>query len=200
MSKGKLIIVSAPSGSGKSTILSYILSRPELNAHFSISATSRLPRGAEQNGREYWFLTTEEFEQKIAQGAFLEYEEVYPGTYYGTLRSEVEGQREAGKNVFLDIDVKGGTRLKEAYGDDALFLFIQPPSIEVLRERLTKRGTETEEKIRLRLARASEELAYAPKADRVIINDDLASARKECLDIIKNYLVNGRSERSEAEL
>ena len=188
MEKGKIIIVSAPSGSGKSTILRYILACPEFRPDFSISATSRPPRGTERDGVEYRFLSREDFEQKIAEGAFLEYEEVYPGTYYGTLRSEVDGPRAEGKNVFLDIDVKGAARLKKLYGDEALSLFIQPPSIEVLRERLLKRGTETEEKINLRIARAKEELAYAPHADKVIINDDLETARRETYDAIKAFL------------
>ena len=188
MAKGKIIIVSAPSGSGKSSILSYILSKEEFNAHFSISATSRAPRGNETDGREYHFLTREAFEQKIAEGAFIEYEEVYAGTYYGTLRSEIEDARDAGKNVFLDIDVKGAMRLKEAFGDDALFVFIKPPGIEVLRQRLIKRGTESEEKIKLRLARAEEELSYAEYADQVVVNDDLDTARDHCYTLIKAYL------------
>ncbi|MCI6278646.1 MAG: guanylate kinase [Porphyromonas sp.] len=188
MKKGKIIIVSAPSGSGKSTILSYILSRPELNPYFSISATSRAPRGAEKHGCEYHFLTKEDFEQKISEGAFIEYEEVYSGTYYGTLRSEVDTPRAEGKNVFLDIDVKGALRLKKEFGNDALFIFIQPPSLEVLRERLIRRGTETAEKIDLRLARAEEELSYARYADQVIVNDNLDEAKKLCYTVIKAYL------------
>lgn len=188
MKKGKVIILSAPSGSGKSSILNQLLAKPELNPHFSISATSRLPRGNEKDGKEYHFLSLEDFEKKIKAGEFLEFEEVYKGTYYGTLRSEVEDAMKAGKNVFLDIDVKGALRVKEAFGDDALFVFIKPPGIDVLRQRLIGRGTESEENIALRLARAEEEISYAVHADQVITNDDLQTAIDECYTVIKAYL------------
>lgn len=185
--KGKLIIFSAPSGSGKSTIIQYLMQQP-LNLTFSISATSRAPRGTEQHGVEYFFFSPEEFRRRIANGEFLEYEEVYEGKFYGTLREQVERQLEAGQNVVLDIDVNGGCRVKEAYGDRALSLFIQPPSIEELRNRLTGRCTETPDKIELRLARAAYELSFAPKFDVVVVNDNLAHAQAEALEHIRKFL------------
>lgn len=186
---GKLIIFSAPSGSGKSTIINYLLQEhPELNLTFSISATSRVPRGSEQDGVEYFFLTPEDFRQKIDNEEFLEYEEVYPGRFYGTLKAQVEKQSEAGQNVVFDVDVKGGINIKKYYGDRALSVFIQPPSIEELRRRLELRGTETPEVINDRIARAEFELGFAEQFDKVVINDDLAIAEAETLHIIKDFI------------
>ena len=188
---GKLIIFSAPSGSGKSTIINYLLEEhPELKLAFSISATSRPPRGKEQHGVEYFFLSPEEFRQRIDNDEFLEYEEVYPGRFYGTLKAQVEKQSEEGQNVLFDVDVKGGVNIKQYYGDRALSLFIQPPSIEALRSRLEKRGTETPEVINDRIARAEFELGFAPQFDKVIINDDLEIAKAETLQIIKDFINN----------
>ena len=188
---GKLIIFSAPSGSGKSTIINYLLEEhPELKLAFSISATSRPPRGKEQHGVEYFFLSPEEFRQRIDKGEFLEYEEVYPGRFYGTLKAQVEKQSEEGQNVLFDVDVKGGVNIKQYYGNRALSLFIQPPSIEELRSRLEKRGTETPEVINDRIARAEFELGFAPQFDKVVVNDDLEVAKAETLQIIKDFINN----------
>ena len=187
--KGKLIIVSAPSGTGKSTIISWLMKEhPELNLAFSISCTSRAPRGTEQNGVEYFFLTPDEFRQRIDNGEFLEYEEVYEGRFYGTLKSQVERQLEAGQNVVFDVDVKGGVNIKRYYGDEALSLFIQPPSVEELRRRLTGRGTDTPEAIEERLAKAEYELTFASQFDRVVVNNDLETAKQEALQIINDFL------------
>ncbi|MBP3833463.1 MAG: guanylate kinase [Bacteroidaceae bacterium] len=188
---GKLIIFSAPSGSGKSTIINYLLEEhPELKLAFSISATSRPPRGKEQHGVEYFFLSPEEFRQRIDKGEFLEYEEVYPGRFYGTLKAQVEKQSEEGQNVLFDVDVKGGVNIKQYYGNRALSLFIQPPSIEELRSRLEKRGTETPEVINDRIARAEFELGFASQFDKVVVNDDLEVAKAETLQIIKDFINN----------
>ena len=187
--KGKMLIVSAPSGSGKSTIVQWLMQQhPELRLYFSISCTSRAPRGAEQDGVEYFFLTPEAFRAKIAAGEFLEYEEVYHDRFYGTLKAQVERQREAGQNVVFDVDVKGGVNIKRHYGDEALSLFIQPPSVEELRRRLTGRGTDTQEAIEERLAKAEYELTFAPQFDRVIVNDDLETAKQEALRVISDFL------------
>ena len=185
---GKVIIFSAPSGSGKSTIIGRLMSHKELNMAFSISCTSRQPRGTERNGVEYFFLMPGEFRQKIADGEFLEYEEVYKDRYYGTLKSQVERQLEAGDNVVLDVDVKGACNIKQFYGDRALALFIQPPSIEELRRRLEGRGTDAPEVIEDRLARASFELTFARKFDKVIVNDDLNRAVNEAFDAVKEFI------------
>lgn len=188
---GKLIIFSAPSGSGKSTIINYLLEEhPELKLAFSISATSRPPRGKERHGVEYFFLSPEEFRQRIDKGEFLEYEEVYPGRFYGTLKAQVEKQSEEGQNVLFDVDVKGGVNIKQYYGNRALSLFIQPPSIEELRSRLEKRGTETPEVINDRIARAEFELGFASQFDKVVVNDDLEVAKAETLQIIKDFINN----------
>ena len=189
MSKGKLIIVSAPSGSGKSTIVQWLMKEhPELKLYFSISCTSRPPRGTEQNGVEYFFLSPEEFKAKIAAGEFLEFEEVYADRFYGTLKQQVERQREAGQNVVFDVDVKGGVNIKRYYGDEALSLFIQPPSVDELRRRLVGRATDTAEAIEQRLAKAEYELTFAPQFDRVIVNDDLETAKQETLDVVSKFL------------
>ena len=180
---GKLIIFSAPSGSGKSTIINWLMSHEELRMAFSISCTSRAPRGTERNGVEYFFVTPEEFRRRIDNDEFLEYEEVYKDRYYGTLKLE------KGENVVFDVDVKGGCNIKNYYGDRALSVFIQPPSIEELRNRLTGRGTDAPEVIEDRIARASFELTFAPKFDKVVINDDLDKAKAEALKIVKDFLL-----------
>ena len=185
----KLIIFSAPSGSGKSTIINFLL-KQNLNLYFSISATSRPPRGTEQNGVEYFFLTPEEFKQHIANNDFLEYEEVYPNRFYGTLKTQVEKQLSAGQNIIFDVDVVGGCNIKKFYGDRALSLFIQPPSIDELRNRLQKRGTDSPEIIENRVAKAEFELTFANKFDAVIINDNLEEAEIKALQIIQTFLNN----------
>lgn len=186
--QGKLIIFSAPSGSGKSTIIKWLMEHEELRMAFSISCTSRAPRGEEKDGVEYFFVTPEEFRRRIEAGDFLEYEEVYADRYYGTLRSQVERQLGEGWNVVLDIDVKGGCRVKESYGDRALSVFIQPPSVGELRRRLEGRGTETPEAIDVRIARAEEEMAFAARFDRVVVNDNLAEAEAEALRIVREFV------------
>ncbi len=185
---GKLLIFSAPSGSGKSTIINWLMQEhPELNMHFSISCTSRAPRGTEKNGVEYFFLTPDEFRQKIQNDKFVEYEEVYTDRYYGTLKSQVDKQLEAGENVVFDVDVHGAMNIKKAYGEQALSLFIQPPSIEELRRRLNGRGTDAPEVIEQRIARAEYELSFAPKFDTVVVNDDLETAKEETYGRIKDF-------------
>ena len=185
---GKLLIFSAPSGSGKSTIINWLMQEhPELNMHFSISCTSRPPRGQEQNGVEYFFLTPEEFREKIQRDEFVEYEEVYQDRYYGTLKSQVEKQLAAGENVVFDVDVHGAMNIKKAYGDRALSLFIQPPSVEELRRRLNGRGTDAPEVIEQRIARAEYELGFADKFDTVVINDDLETAKAEAYKTISDF-------------
>ena len=186
--QGKLIIFSAPSGSGKSTIINKLMSEYGLRGRFSISATSRKPRGSEQDGVEYYFLTEVDFRGRISEGDFLEYEEVYPGCFYGTLRSEVDRTLARGENVILDIDVQGGLNVKKIYGDRALTLFIQPPSIERLRERLERRGTDAPEVIERRLAKAETELSFAPKYDAVVVNDDLEEACRDAARVIEDFL------------
>ena len=189
MNKGKMIVVSAPSGSGKSTIVNWLMQEhPELKLYFSISCTSRAPRGTEQNGVEYFFLTPEEFRKKIENNEFLEYEEVYEDRFYGTLKAQVERQLEAGQNVVFDVDVKGGINIKHYYGDQAMSLFIQPPSIEELRRRLEGRGTDTPEAIESRLAKAEYELTFAPQFDHIVVNDDLDAAKEETLRLITAFL------------
>lgn len=183
----KLIIFSAPSGSGKSTIINYLLAQ-HLNLAFSISATSRAPRGTERDGVEYFFLTPDEFRRRIEADEFLEYEEVYKDRFYGTLKSQVEKQLADGQNVIFDVDVVGGCNIKQFYGDRALSVFIQPPSIEELRHRLEGRGTDAPEVIESRLAKAAYELTFAPKFDRVIVNDDLEKAKAEALQVITDFL------------
>ena len=184
---GKLIIFSAPSGSGKSTIINFLL-KQNLNLHFSISATSRAPRGTEKNGVEYYFLSPDEFRTRIAAGGFLEYEEVYTDKYYGTLKSEVERRLNNGDNVIFDVDVVGGCNIKKFYGDRALSVFIQPPSIEDLRERLEGRGTDAPEVIESRIAKAEFELGFAGKFDVIVVNDKLEAAQEEALKVIKEFL------------
>ena len=184
---GKLVIFSAPSGAGKSTLVNYLLPQfPALS--FSISATSRSPRGKEENGKDYYFLSSEEFKSRVAQDELLEWEEVYAGTYYGTLRSEVERIWAQGKVVVFDIDVVGALNLKKQFGDRALALFVQAPSVEILEQRLRGRGTDSEEKIQQRVAKATIEMARAPEFDKVVVNDDLDTAKAEALAILKDFL------------
>ena len=187
MKRGILIIFSAPSGSGKSTIIKYLL-ECNLDLAFSISATSRAPRGNEQNGVEYFFLTPDEFRAKIAKDEFIEYEEVYKDNFYGTLKSEVERIRENGMNVVFDIDVVGGVNIKNIFGNEALSMFIMPPSVEELRKRLVGRNTDNAETIEKRLDKAEYEISFADKFDKVVINDDLESAKAEALSIIKEFI------------
>lgn len=187
--KGKILVFSAPSGSGKTTIVHYLMSQIE-NLHFSVSATSRAPRGAEQNGKDYFFLSPAEFRQLIAESAFIEYEEVYTDKFYGTLRSEVERQLAAGQNVVLDIDVKGAVNVKKIYGNEALLVFVQPPSLEVLRERLEKRATDAEDQIKMRLEKAAYEMTFAPQFDCVVVNDVLEVAQADALLFVSKFLNN----------
>lgn len=184
---GKLVIFSAPSGAGKSTIVNYLLSQ-NLNLQFSISATSRLPRGEEKHGVEYYFHTPDEFRQKIANNEFLEYEEVYKDKFYGTLKSEIERILNNGGNVIFDVDVVGGCNIKKYYGDKALSVFIEPPSIEELRNRLIKRGTDSPEVIESRVAKAEHEIAYAQHFDVIIRNDNLEEAKAKALKAVTDFL------------
>lgn len=185
--EGKLIIFSAPSGAGKSTIVNYLLAQ-NLNLQFSISATSRLPRGSEKHGTEYYFLTPEEFKERIANGEFLEYEEVYKDKFYGTLKTEVRRILESGGNVVFDVDVVGGCNIKKHYGEQALSIFIAPPSVAVLRERLINRGTDTADVIEARIAKAELELAFSNRFDVIVENTDLDIAKSEVLGIVKDFL------------
>lgn len=188
MEQGKLIIFSAPSGTGKSTIINWLMKHEELHLAFSVSCTSRQPRGTEKDGVEYFFISPDEFRQRIAAGEFLEYEEVYKDRYYGTLKSQVDKQLMAGQNVVLDVDVKGGCNIKQHYAGKALSLFIQPPSIEELRHRLEGRNTDAPEVIDQRIARAEFELSFADKFDRTVVNDSLERAEQETLAIITEFL------------
>lgn len=183
----KLIIFSAPSGAGKSTLVRYLLAQG-LNLQFSVSATSRLPRGEEKNGVEYYFLTPEEFRKRIANNEFLEYEEVYPDTFYGTLKSEVDRILGEGKNVVFDVDCIGGLNIKKIYGEQALSIFVMPPSVEVLRERLEKRGTDTPRVIESRLAKAEYEMSFAPRFDVIVCNDDFDRAKNEVLKLVSDFI------------
>ncbi|MBR5775566.1 MAG: guanylate kinase [Bacteroidaceae bacterium] len=186
---GKCIIFSAPSGSGKSTIVQWLMAEhPELRLAFSISATSRPPRGTEQHGVEYFFLSPEEFRSRIAAGEFLEYEEVYQDRFYGTLKEQVDNQLKAGQNVVFDVDVKGGCNIKEHYGSKALSVFIQPPSVEEPRRRLIGRATDSMEQIEQRVAKAEYEMSFAPQFDRLVINDNLAEAKQQTLDMLRKFL------------
>lgn len=183
----KVIIFSAPSGSGKSTIVSHILKlHPEME--FSVSATSRAPRGQERNGIEYHFFTTDEFRKMIAEDKFVEYEEVYAGSFYGTLKSEVQRIWDKGHVIIFDVDVKGGVNLKKYFGDKALSVFIQAPSVEELRKRLIARGTDSAEAIAKRVAKASEEMTYADKFDYILVNDDLQKAYAEAEKVVDDFL------------
>ena len=187
--RGRLLVFSAPSGSGKSTIVQWLVKEhPELNLHFSVSCTSRLPRGTEQNGVEYFFISPEEFKKKIENEEFIEYEEVYKDRYYGTLKSQVEQQISRGENVVFDVDVKGGCNIKQCYGSRAMSIFVQPPSIEELRRRLNSRGTDTPEVIEQRLAKADYELSFARKFDHIVVNDDLETAKQKTYELLSTFL------------
>ena len=188
MAEGKLIVFSAPSGSGKTTIVRYLLAQEELRLDFSISATSREPRGNEIDGKDYYFLSLHDFKQKIKNDEFLEWEEVYRDTFYGTLRSEIERIWAQGKNVIFDIDVVGGLDIKQIYPEKTLAVFVKPPSIEELKIRLKKRKTETEDKINMRVAKASIELATAPQFDHIIINNNLNTALEEAYTLVAEFI------------
>ena len=188
MKGGKLIIFSAPSGSGKTTIVRYLLEQPELNLAFSVSATSRPRRGKEKHGEHYYFLSISEFKKHIKQGDFLEWEEVYRDNFYGTLYSEVERLWKEGKNVIFDIDVAGGLRIKKKFPEKTLAVFVTPPSVDELKIRLKKRSTESDEKINMRIAKASVELATAPQFDKVIKNYDLDQALKEAHQLVAEFV------------
>lgn len=187
MKEGKAIIFSAPSGAGKSTLINYLMQEVP-SFQFSISATNRLPRGNEQNGVEYYFLSTKDFLQKIENGEFIEYEEVYANKYYGTLKNEVENKLALGTNLFFDVDVKGGLRLKEYFGERALSVFVKPPSIEELKNRLIHRGTEPIEVIEERLKRSALELEFAPKFDVVVVNDNIFETVPTVKGLIGDFL------------
>ena len=187
MNSNKVLIFSAPSGSGKSTIVHHILGlHPEIE--FSVSATSRAPRGEEKDGVDYWYLSAEEFRRRIEADEFVEYEQVYEGRYYGTLKSEVERIWAKGHVIIFDVDVKGGVNLKKYFGDKALSVFIQAPSVEVLRQRLIDRKTDSAEAIEERVAKAAEEMTYAPKFDYVLVNDDLETALAEAEKVVDDFL------------
>ena len=191
MDNRKVVIFSAPSGSGKSTIVSHILKlHPELE--FSVSAASRAPRGEEKNGVAYWFISADEFRKRIADGEFVEYEEVYPGSYYGTLKSEVERIWDKGNAIIFDVDVKGGVNLKKYFGDRALSIFIQAPSVEVLRQRLIGRGTDSPEAIERRVAKAAEEITYADKFDHIVVNDNLQKAYNDAEELVDDFLCGNK--------
>jgi len=186
-SKGKLLIFSAPSGSGKTTLVKHLLEKIG-NLTFSVSATSRMPRLGEVNGKDYYFLATTDFQQKIKENAFLEWEEVYPAVFYGTLLSQIEEKRAAGLNVIFDVDVVGGLNIKKYYGAEALAVFVQAPSIEILAQRLNQRGTDDIESIQKRLDKAAYEMTFAPKFDHIIVNDKLEDAQRELEATVKQFL------------
>lgn len=188
MSQGKIIVISAPSGSGKSTIINSILEEGCFDMDFSVSATNRNPRPGEENGVHYHFLSTEEFRNAVESGQFIEWEEVYPGRYYGTLRSEIDRMLRKGRNVILDIDVRGALNVKKIYGDIARTIFVAPPSIDELRRRLKLRGTDDEERINTRIGRAEYELGLAPQFDERVVNDELDKAIAQTKEIIARHL------------
>ncbi len=185
---GKLIIFSAPSGAGKTTLVRHLLEISALNLAFSVSATSRPKRGYEVDGKDYFFITAEEFSKKIKNHEFLEWEEVYNDQYYGTLKSEVDGLLKAGKNVIFDIDVEGGLNLKKIYGKEALAIFVKPPSIKHLEERLNTRSSEDEDSLKTRLEKAVSELEYAPQFDKVLLNDKLEKAKQDAEVFVSDFL------------
>lgn len=188
MKKGKLIVFSAPSGSGKTTIVRHLLGIEELNLEFSISATSRDPRGEELNGKDYYFISTEAFKKHIKAEDFLEWEEVYRDNFYGTLKTEIDRIWALGKNVIFDIDVAGGLRIKSKFPEETLAVFVKPPSIDELKIRLKKRSTESDDKINMRIAKASIELATAPQFDKIIKNYDLDIAKNDACELVKDFL------------
>ena len=195
MEEGKLIIISAPSGSGKSTIIGRIMQDESLRLTFSVSATTRPRRGQEVHGVDYYYLTPEEFKQMIKNDELVEYQEVYEGRYYGTPKSEVERITSEGRNVVLDLDVLGGVNVKKMYGNRAISIFIQPPSVEVLRERLIKRGTDSMEDIKNRVDKAEFEISIGPQFDHTVINDDLDTAVNEVHDLIVNFISSPRKKK-----
>ena len=197
MADGKLIVFSAPSGSGKTTIVQYLLAQEELKLDFSISATSREPRGKEVDGKDYYFLSLREFKDKIKNDEFLEWEEVYRDNFYGTLKSEVNRIWAEGKNVIFDIDVVGGLDIKEIYPEQTLAVFVKPPSIEELKIRLKKRKTESDDKINMRVAKASIELATAPQFDHIIINSNLNQALEEAYSLVSEFVGAEKKAKSE---
>lgn len=184
---GKIIVLSAPSGTGKSTIIGELMKMPDLNLGFSVSATSRAPRGTEQDGVQYYFLSPDEFAARIERGEFVEWAEVYSGTRYGTLVSEVERVTRCGKNLIMDIDVEGALNVKKRYGDRALLIFIEPPTLQSLEERLRSRATDDDESIRRRLDKAEYEMSFADRYDKVVVNDDLNTAVAEVADNIRAF-------------
>lgn len=184
---GRLVIFSAPSGAGKSTLVRHLLEK-DFDLEFSISATSRAPRGKESHGNEYYFISADEFRDKIVRDEFLEFEEVYEGCFYGTLKSEVDRITSKGKNIIFDVDVVGGLNIKKQYGDRALAIFIAPPSVEVLESRLRARATDSPEKIVERVSKAEYEMTFAPQFDVIIVNDNLETAQKETEKIIRDFL------------
>ena len=188
MQQGKLLVFSAPSGSGKTTIVRHLLEQEELNLEFSISATSRKKRGEEEDGKDYYFLDAKTFKSKIKNDEFLEWEEVYRDNFYGTLKTEVERIWALGKNVIFDIDVSGGLRIKRKYPEQTLAIFVKPPSIDELKIRLKKRKTESEDKINMRVAKASAELATAPLFDEVVVNESLDTALEDAYNLVSNFL------------
>lgn len=186
--KGKIIVLAAPSGCGKSTIISALLDRGDLNLGFAVSATTRPPRGNERDGVNYYFLSEEEFRDRIAEGGFVEFEEVYPGRLYGTLRSEIDRITSQGHNIILDLDVNGALRVKQLYGNQAMTVFIEPPTIDELRRRLEFRGTETQDVIDVRVDRAQYEISRAPEFDRRVVNDRLDQAINETHNLITSFI------------
>lgn len=199
MKQGKLIVFSAPSGSGKTTIVRHLLAQPELNLAFSVSATSRPRRPREKHGEHYYFMTISEFKKHIREGDFLEWEEVYRDNFYGTLKSEVERLWKEGKNVIFDIDVAGGLRIKKKFPEQTLAVFVKPPSVDELKIRLKKRSTESDDKINMRIAKASVELATAPQFDRIIKNYDLDTALKESRELVADFIGLNEGEKSKEE-
>ncbi|WP_412987174.1 guanylate kinase [Pontimicrobium sp. IMCC45349] len=188
MNKGKLIVFSAPSGSGKTTIVRHLLQQEELNLEFSISATSRAPRGEEVDAKDYYFLSAKEFKNKIKSDEFLEWEEVYHDNFYGTLKTEVERIWAQGKHVIFDIDVSGGLRIKRKFPEETIAVFVKPPSIDELKIRLKKRKTESEDKIKMRVAKASAELATAPLFDEIVVNKNLEEALVDAYSLVSNFI------------
>ncbi|SNR54118.1 MULTISPECIES: guanylate kinase [Flavobacterium] len=188
MNKGKLIVFSAPSGSGKTTIVRHLLGKEDLNLEFSISAASRDPRGEEEHGKDYYFISLEQFKKHIKAEEFLEWEEVYRDNFYGTLKSEIERIWALGKNVIFDIDVAGGLRIKHKFPEQTLAVFVKPPSVDELKRRLKQRSTETDDKINMRIAKASVELATAPQFDTIIKNYDLDTAKEEAYQLVKDFV------------
>lgn len=188
METGKLIIISAPSGTGKSTIINAIIDDERLKLEFSVSATTRSPREGEQHGVNYYFLTVEDFKQRIANDEFAEFEEVYAGRYYGTLKSEIERINAKGKNVILDLDVMGGINVKKLYGDHACSIFIKPPSVDTLRERLIARATDSMEEINKRISKAEFEISKSPEFDKLVVNDVLETAVEEVRTLILDFV------------